>query len=231
ARGTRRSEHRHRSPHASPGSHADRGGRHAASIERRTRAIELGCPFRGRCRARACATGSACEAAAGSKASSHQTRIPAGRRQPGDFPVTSARAFGVTTMRRARLCAAVATLMLAEAVALPAAAQTGSTPATGTQSVDVVTRADALFQDALKLYKAKKYAEAERGFLAAWALNPTYDVSGNLAYVEYHLGKYRDAAEFFEFTLRNFPVTAKADRRAAAQKKLDEVRKLVASVT
>src|SRR6185437_12371405 len=50
-------------------------------------------------------------------------------------------------------------------------------------------------------------------------------------YVEYHLGKYRDAAEFFEFTLRNFPVTAKADRRVAAQKKLDEVRKLVASVT
>lgn len=109
-------------------------------------------------------------------------------------------------------------------------AQAGSPP-TGAPSAAAVARADAQFQEALKFYKAKRYAEAEPGFQAAWELNPTYDVAGNLGYVKYHLGKYREAAELFAFVLRNFPLTAKSNKRDAAQKKLDEVRKLIASVT
>jgi hypothetical protein len=111
-----------------------------------------------------------------------------------------------------------------------AAAQTGAPATAGAPSAEVMARADAIFRDAIKLYKAKRYAEAEAGFLEAWKLNPTYDVAGNLGHTEARLGKHREAAEYLAFALRNFPLTGNADKRRAAQEKFDEVRKLVTSV-
>jgi hypothetical protein len=111
-----------------------------------------------------------------------------------------------------------------------AAAQIGAAGTASAPSPEVVARADALFRDAIKLYREKRYAEAEAGFLAAWKLNPTYDVAGNLGHAEARLGKYREAAEYLAFALRTFPLTGGADKRKWAQDKLNEMRKLVASV-
>lgn len=132
---------------------------------------------------------------------------------------TSARTWGVL-------------LVIAAFMAPPrlAFAQAGS-PSGGAPSAAVVARADALFQEALKFHIAKQYAQAEPGFQAAFELNPTYDVAGNLGYVKYHLGKYREAADLLAFVLRNFPLTAKPNKREHAQKTLDEVRKFIATVT
>jgi hypothetical protein len=79
--------------------------------------------------------------------------------------------------------------------------------------------------------KQKKWAEAEAKLLGALALNPSYDVAVNLGQTQYRLGKYRDAAENIAFALRSWPIVAKKEQREAAVKRLEEVRKLVATVT
>ena len=136
-------------------------------------------------------------------------------------------------MRRISFRALSVLVALASSSALPglAEAQTSPPSSAPAPTADVVVRADALFREAIKLYKNKQYDEAEKGFLAAWALNPTYDVAANLGHTEFRLGKVRDAAEHLAFALRTFPLTGKPEGRKAAQDKLEEARKLVVSVT
>jgi hypothetical protein len=113
---------------------------------------------------------------------------------------------------------------------VPAYAQHEPAPA-GAPSPDAVQRADALFRSANQLYTQQKWAEAEAAFLAAWALNPTYDVAANLGHTQFKLQKYRDAAEHLSFALRNWPLIGKPEPRKLAQDRLDEARRFVAAVT
>jgi hypothetical protein len=99
--------------------------------------------------------------------------------------------------------------------------------ASGTPASDAVKRADAFFRSANQFYSEKKWTEAEADFLAAWTLNPTYDVAANLGHTQYRLGKYRDAAEHLAFALRTWPLIGKPEPRTLAQERLAEVRKLV----
>ncbi len=133
-------------------------------------------------------------------------------------------------MRRAhpRRALLSALILSGVAAAMPVYAQPA--PA-GAPSEDVVKRAEALFRSANQLYTDQKWAQAEAGFLAAWALNPTYDVAANLGHTQFKLQKYRDAAEHLAFALRNWPLIGKPEPRKLAQDRLDDARQFVAAVT
>jgi hypothetical protein len=94
----------------------------------------------------------------------------------------------------------------------------------------VAKQADAHSRKANQLYAEKKWAEAEGELLAAWALNPTYDVGSNLGHTQYRLGKYRDAAEHLDFALRHWPLIGKPEPRKLAEERLAEVRGMVGAL-
>ncbi|WP_437690151.1 PEGA domain-containing protein [Sorangium sp. So ce176] len=91
------------------------------------------------------------------------------------------------------------------AAAQPAAppAAPGTTPAS---AADAAKRAEALVDKAKSLYLAGKYQEAEEALLVAWELNPTFDVAYNLGNTEYKLKKYKEAAQYLSFALKNWPL-------------------------
>jgi hypothetical protein len=117
-------------------------------------------------------------------------------------------------------------------VALISGAATASAqPTAAAPGAEAVAKADALFREGVRFVAQQKWAEAEAKFLAAWALNPSYDVATNLGQAQYRLGKYRDAAEHLAFALRNWPIIGKREPRDLAQQRLAEVRKQVGAVT
>jgi hypothetical protein len=66
---------------------------------------------------------------------------------------------------------------------------------------------------------------AYEAYTAAWALQKSYDIAGNLGNVEAKLSKFRDAAEHLAFSVENFPPTGKEALQKAIQNKLAEVLK------
>jgi tetratricopeptide (TPR) repeat protein len=129
-------------------------------------------------------------------------------------------------MRRARGMCFGALLVLAVSGISPAAAQTPQP----TVESDASSRAEALFREGNTLVAQQRWAEAEAKFLAAWELSPTYDIAANLGHTQYRMGKFSDAAERLNFALRNWPVTGKREARELAAQRLEELRKVVASV-
>ena len=127
--------------------------------------------------------------------------------------------------RRPHLFAALA-LVSALGAAVNVGAQTAAP--VSAPSPEVVKQADAHFRKGNLAYTDKKWAEAETAFLAAWALNPTYDVAANLGQTQYHLGRYRDAAEHLDFALRHWPLIGKPEPRKLAEDRLAELRTMVA---
>lgn len=108
--------------------------------------------------------------------------------------------------------------------AQPSSPQVASSPNAG-------ARADDLFKAGMSDVKQQKWVEAEAKFLAAFSLNRSYDIAANLGQTQYRLGKYREAAEHLAFAVKSWPIVGKREPREAAVKRLEELRKLVASVT
>jgi len=69
--------------------------------------------------------------------------------------------------------------------------------------------------------KGDKVAACD-AYKAAWALQKSYDIAGNLGGVELKLGRYRDAAEHLAFALDDFPPTGEPAQRQAVERKLAE---------
>lgn len=115
-----------------------------------------------------------------------------------------------------RVCTALA---VAAAVALAlAAAPAVAQPPVETVSADTPDEASKLFKKGNDAYKMKKWDEAEKAFEEAWALKQAYDIAGNLGDVEVFLGKYRDAAEHLEFSLRNWPAGQEVAKKRTAER-------------
>lgn len=91
--------------------------------------------------------------------------------------------------------------------------------------------ADELFAQGNDAFDRGALEEAYGLYLKAWAQKRTYDIAGNLGQVELKLGKFRDAAEHLDFTLRLFPPTGKAAPREAIRRALEASRKEVAALT
>ena len=91
-------------------------------------------------------------------------------------------------------------------------------------------RADELFARGNDAFDKGQLDEAYSLYQQAWALKRTYDIAGNLGQVELKLGKFRDAAEHLDFTLRLFPPTGKSEPREAIRRAFDAARKEVGAL-
>jgi tetratricopeptide (TPR) repeat protein len=121
------------------------------------------------------------------------------------------------------LCALTAAL-----VSVAAATGAGAQPApTSAQASD---QADELFARGNEAFDKDQLDEAYALYQQAWALKRTYDISGNLGQVELKLGKFRDAAEHLDFTLRLFPPTGKSEPREAIRRAFNAARVEVATL-
>jgi hypothetical protein len=142
---------------------------------------------------------------------------------------------GSLGMRQARTGKLALVFVLALVGVVPSASAQPAAPARTEMSSDEQRKqADMFFQRGKLLDSQGKSAEAEAAFLAAWKLNPTYDVAGNLGLVEYDLRKYCAAAEHLLFSWRRTPLTGQPDlqkRRELIKQSLNDARRQIASVT
>jgi hypothetical protein len=93
-------------------------------------------------------------------------------------------------------------------------------------------QADVLFRKGNDLYKQEKYGDAEAAYRAAWDLKKTHDIASNLGHTCMKIGKYRDAAELYDFALRHHPptVTDAEKKREFVQRGLADAAKHVGTL-
>ena len=116
----------------------------------------------------------------------------------------------VPSARSLRRASAAVALALALGIAAPAGATPGApvAPAGGDPA-----QARDLYKKGKKAYDDGNIREAYEAYVAAWKLQKTFDIAGNLAAVEMETARYRDAAEHLQFALTNLPVSGDADKR------------------
>jgi len=91
-------------------------------------------------------------------------------------------------------------------------------------------RARDLVMKAADAMMAGRFGEAETLFAAAWELDKTYDIAGNLGHVELSNGKPREAAEHLRFCLSSLPPSEPLARQERVKARFDEARKQVAAL-
>lgn len=90
--------------------------------------------------------------------------------------------------------------------------------------------ADELFDQAQTAFKAGDLQRAYEAYLAAWRIQKSYDIAGNLGNVEMKLGKLHDAAGHLSYALRSFPPTGSMAQKNRLAARFEEVRAQVAAV-
>lgn len=88
--------------------------------------------------------------------------------------------------------------------------------------------ADELFERAQTASKAGDSQGAYDAYLAAWRIEKSYDIAGNLGSVEMKLGKIPDAAAHFTYALQNFPPSGPPAQRTKLADRLADARSKVA---
>ncbi len=74
-----------------------------------------------------------------------------------------------------------------------------------------------LFKQGKAAWKAKKWSKAHGLFLRSFQVQPSYDTATNLGHAALKLGKHADAARYLSFSLRHFPPSENAKKRAAVE--------------
>jgi PEGA domain len=128
--------------------------------------------------------------------------------------------------------------MFALAAAVPAPSSASAAPqisqaaqATQATSADDAARAHDLFKKGHAEYVKDHLPQAYAFFLEAWGIQKSFDIAGNLAFVEKQLTRYREAAEHASYALANFPAGGSDAQRKALQDALAEVRQHVGAIT
>lgn len=112
------------------------------------------------------------------------------------------------------------------ALAQPAGAPAGQGKSA---ALDIEARR-ATYERARTLLTQARFAEAERLFLQLWAESPTYDVALNLADMEMHLKRYRDAAEHITYAMKHFAPREDTQVAKAFREDLNEAKRHIATV-
>lgn len=111
----------------------------------------------------------------------------------------------------------------------PAAVPLDKAAAVGTSDANI-KRAEELFRKGAEHYKAQRWAEAEKAYREAWSIQKTYDIATNVAQVLFKQGKHREAATFFAFALKNWPLSGKPEMRELARQRFADARAKVGAL-
>ncbi|MGK4001869.1 hypothetical protein WMF31_04555 [Sorangium sp. So ce1036] len=136
-------------------------------------------------------------------------------------------------MRSPHLFLVCATVLLGSSVASAAgtAQLKSNSPADGVPaSSSAGERAAQLYREGNRLYDQARFVEAEARYQAAWDLQRSFDVAGNLGNVELEVNQPRDAAEHLTYALETFPLGEKAEKRTFLLKRLAEAKSQVGTL-
>lgn len=112
----------------------------------------------------------------------------------------------------------------------PPAAAAAAAPAPPPAAGDAGARAAQLYQEGNAFYDQGKYTQAETRYQAAWDLQKSFDVAGNLGNVEMLIGQHRDAAEHLSYALQTFPLGGTPEKKRFLQERLVEARKQIGTL-
>jgi hypothetical protein len=99
-------------------------------------------------------------------------------------------------------------------IATPALAEPGGAGATEADR----TRARDLMRAGNELYGEGKLSEAYEKYLQAWRTAQAFDIACNLGGTASELSMNRDAAEYLDYCLRNYPASSRPESVAAEQR-------------
>lgn len=111
------------------------------------------------------------------------------------------------------------------------AAAQGGPVAQPTPSADVAARARDLFKKGRQEFDQGHMGAAYESYLAAWELQKSYDIAGNLASLEMETARYRGAAEHAAYALANLPTSSTDAQRGFLDKVLKDAKKQIVTVT
>jgi len=136
----------------------------------------------------------------------------------------------MATVRWGVLGAAVlATLHAAAAKADPPVATTPRATAEPA-SAQAEAQAERLLTEGRELFAQGKSEAALEKLRAAWALHRSYAIAANLGSAELDLGRMRDAAEHFDFALREMPASVEKAKRDAVSGYLQKARAAIGAL-
>ncbi|WP_437481489.1 hypothetical protein WME75_37805 [Sorangium sp. So ce1014] len=81
-------------------------------------------------------------------------------------------------------------------------------------------RAAQLYREGNRFYDEARFVEAEARYQAAWDLQQSFDVAGNLGNVELEVGQPREAAEHLLYALNTFPLGDTEEKKLFLQQRL-----------
>ncbi|WP_437732366.1 hypothetical protein [Sorangium sp. So ce1335] len=91
-------------------------------------------------------------------------------------------------------------------------------------------RAAQLYREGNLFYDEGRFVEAEARYQAAWDLQQSFDVAGNLGNVELEVNQPREAAAHLLYALETFPLGEKVEKRSFLQKRLAEAKSQVGTL-
>ncbi|MEZ4314998.1 MAG: hypothetical protein R3F14_43850 [Polyangiaceae bacterium] len=109
----------------------------------------------------------------------------------------------------------------------PSASSTGAAPPELPQGSDELQRAYLEGDAALK---QGAFGEAETHFTKAWVLSKSFDVAAALGSTKLELGKYREAAQYLSYALRNALPSTRPTTRDRIKRDLDIAREHLATI-
>jgi hypothetical protein len=95
---------------------------------------------------------------------------------------------------------------------------------------NTLARQRQLFAQGNQLYDQGRYADAEAAYIEAWKLKKSFDVAGNLGNLEADLKKWRPAAEYIAYAIREFPAGGKPGLRDELLRRLAEAKAQVGAL-
>jgi hypothetical protein len=111
--------------------------------------------------------------------------------------------------------------------ASPSAASTAAPPP---ELIEGSEELQKLYLEGDAAMKRGDYATADTLFTRAWGVSKSFDVAGALGSTKLELGKYREAAQYLSFALRNALPSTKASARDRIKRDLDSARQKLAAV-
>jgi hypothetical protein len=127
-------------------------------------------------------------------------------------------------------CLWIAAVVLGAVTCVESAALAEPVAAAGDAKAAEKERARTLVLLAADAMLADRWREAEALLRAAWDLDKTYDIAGNLGHVELINRKPRDAAEHLRFSLSTLPPTESIAQRDRVAARLRDARKEIAAL-